>query len=161
VAVWDGAPAATEVELRVIQWLKEMSGFSPHAAGLLTSGGSMANFICLLAARSALDPDVREEGLAGKPPMTLYLTEETHYCVVKAAEMMGLGRKYIRRIALDSALRMDPAALAEAILADRRSDMRPMAVVATLGTVSTGACDDLLALTPIAVLKTGSGGNQT
>jgi glutamate/tyrosine decarboxylase-like PLP-dependent enzyme len=146
VAVWEGAPAATEVELRVIEWLKEMTGYAPGAAGILTSGGSMANFACLLAARSAADPQARSLGLSGRTPMTIYLTEETHYCVPKAAEMMGLGRQHLRFIPMDDALRMDPQALRAQIRADRAAKLRPMAVAATLGTVNSGACDDLSAL---------------
>jgi aromatic-L-amino-acid/L-tryptophan decarboxylase len=146
VAVWDGAPSATEVELRVIEWLKEMSGYASQAGGLLTSGGSMANFICLLAARSAADPLAREQGLANRPPFTLYITEETHYCVLKAAEMMGIGRRNVRFVPIDAGLRMKPVALAQQIRSDRETGFRPLAVVATLGTVNTGACDDLLAL---------------
>jgi len=146
VAVWDGAPAATEVELRVIEWLKEMSGYAPQAGGILTSGGSVANFTCLLAARSAADPAAREEGLSGRPPLSLYITDETHYCVLKAAEMMGLGRQYVRRVPTDSQLRMDPYALAKMLAADRKAGLRPMAVAATIGTVNSGACDDLIAL---------------
>lgn len=149
VAVWDGAPAATEVELLVIEWLKEMSGYSPGAGGLLVSGGSMANFVCLQAARAAADPQARERGLAGQPPFSLYITSETHYCVSKAAEMMGIGRRFVRKIPVDAALRMDPSALAAQIQADRQAGLRPMAVAATLGTVNSGACDDLVALAQV------------
>ena len=146
VAVWDGAPSATEVELRVIEWLKELAGYAPGAGGILTSGGSMANFVCLQAARAAADPQARQEGLAGKPPFTLYTTTETHYCVPKAAEMMGIGRQYVHQVPLDGELRMDPQALVELLLADRQAGLRPLAVVATLGTVNSGACDDLVRL---------------
>lgn len=146
VAVWEGAPAAVEVELRVIEWMKEITGFSSGAGGILTSGGSMANFVCLLAARSAADPEVRNLGLAGRKPLIIYITEETHYCIPKAAEMMGIGRQYLHLIPVDSQLRMDPAALRSQIRADREAGFKPMAVAATLGTVNSGACDDLVAL---------------
>lgn len=146
VAVWDGAPAATQVELLVIGWLKALSGYDPAAGGLLTSGGSMANFVCLQAALAAADPGVREAGLSGGAPFTVYVTSETHYCVMKAAEMMGLGRKYVRAVPVDEQLRMSPEALADQIQADRAAGLRPLAVAATLGTVNTGACDDLVAL---------------
>ena len=146
VAVWDGAPAATEVELRVLQWLKEMSGYAPGAGGILTSGGSSANFAGLLAARAAADPQARERGLFGATPMTIYITRETHYCVPKAAVMMGIGRQQVRVVPVDAGLRMDPQALAGMIRADREAGLRPMAVAATLGTVSSGACDDLAAI---------------
>jgi aromatic-L-amino-acid/L-tryptophan decarboxylase len=146
VAVWDGAPAATEVELLVIEWIKEMSGYAPGAAGILASGGSMASFICLVAARSAVLPEVREQGLYGMPPLTLYVTPETHYCIPKAAEMMGLGRRSVKTIPVDSELRMDPTALAEQIRLDLEAGFLPLAVAATMGTVNSGACDDLDAL---------------
>lgn len=149
VAVWDGAPAATEVELRVIEWLKEFTGYAPQAGGLLTSGGSMANFVCLLAARQALLPGVRQTGLRGAPPLALYLTRETHYCIPKAAEMMGLGRDSLRYVPVDSQLRMDPGALRELLKADRQAGYLPLAVAATLGSVNTGACDDLVAISRI------------
>ncbi len=146
VAVWDGAPAATQVELLVIDWLKALSGYTPTAGGLLTSGGSMANFVCLQAALTAADPGAREAGLSGGAPFTIYITSETHYCVMKAAEMMGLGRRYVRTVPVDEQLRMDPGALADQIRADRAAGLRPLAVAATLGTVNSGACDDLVTL---------------
>lgn len=146
VAVWDGAPAATEVELLVIEWIKEMSGYAPEAGGILTSGGSMANFICLLAARSAVLPEVRERGLYGARPLTLYITPETHYCIPKAGEMMGIGRSNVRTIPTDQDLRMDPHALNIQIMADLEAGYLPLAVAATMGTVNSGACDDLQAL---------------
>ncbi len=149
VAVYEGAPAATEVELRVLEWLKELSGCAPTARGILTSGGSMANFAGLMCARTALDPASRTEGLSGKPPMTVYITAETHYCIPKAAEMLGLGRKYVREVAMDANLRMDPVDLARQLDADIRAGLRPMAVAATLGTTSTGACDNLPALAQV------------
>lgn len=149
VAVWQGAPAATETERLVIRWLREMTGYAPTADGLLTSGGSMANFVALLAARTAAFPQVREVGLRQGPDLTVYLTDQTHYSVIKAVEMMGLGRRALRFVPTDAAFRMDPQALREAIRADRRAGRYPMAVVATLGTTNTGACDDLAALAQV------------
>ncbi|MFQ5615197.1 MAG: pyridoxal phosphate-dependent decarboxylase family protein [Anaerolineales bacterium] len=146
VSVWEGGPSATEVELRVIEWLKEITGYAPEAGGLLTSGGSMANFTGLQAARSAADPDVRFSGLTGKPPFTIYVTSETHYSICKAAEMMGIGWRYVRQIAMDSNLCMEPVDLRRQIQSDLAAGLRPMAVVGTLGSTSTGACDDLAAI---------------
>lgn len=71
VAVWQGAPSATEAERLVVRWLREIAGFAPTADGLLTSGGSMANFIALLAARQAAFPQVRQEGLRHAPDLTV------------------------------------------------------------------------------------------
>ncbi|MFO8036527.1 MAG: pyridoxal-dependent decarboxylase [Anaerolineales bacterium] len=146
VAVWDGAPAATEVEKMVIQWLIEISGYDPQGGGILTSGGSMANFTGLLAALSSVFPRVREQGVRDGPPLAVYLTSQTHYSVHKAVEMMGVGRKAIRTVPVDDDLRMDAEALAARIRGDRQKGTQPLAVVATLGTTSTGSCDDLLSL---------------
>lgn len=146
VAVWEGGPAATEVERRVVEWLREMSGFPAGAAGLLTSGGSMANFTGLLAARTAADPGVREDGLAGKPPFTIYITSETHISVCKGAEMAGIGRRYVRMVEVDDRLRMSPRDLEAQVRRDRQAGLHPMAVVATLGSTNTGTCDDLAAI---------------
>lgn len=149
VAVWEGAPAATEVERQVINWLIEISGYHPGGGGILTSGGSMANFSGLLAARSSLMPEVRQQGLRRGGPAAVYLTSQTHYSVHKGVEMMGLGRETIRSIPVDQHLRMDPDRLREQIDFDRRAGVRPMAVVATVGTTSTGACDDLVAISRV------------
>lgn len=146
VAVWDGAPAATEVEKVVVRWLIEISGYDPQGGGILTSGGSMANFTGLLAALSSLYPHIREKGVRSAPPLAVYLTSQTHYSVHKAVEMMGVGREAIRTVPVDGALRMDADALAARIRMDREKGIQPLAVVATLGTTSTGTCDDLLSL---------------
>jgi aromatic-L-amino-acid/L-tryptophan decarboxylase len=146
VAVWDGAPAATEVELLVLNWLKEMIGYPQESGAILTSGGSIANFVCLLAALSAAEPRIRRDGLYGMPQFTIYTTCETHYCIPKAVEMAGLGQRSIRQVAVDSELRMDPVSLAAQIHYDLAAGLRPLMVAATLGTVNSGACDDLIAL---------------
>jgi len=143
VAVWDGAPAATEVEKQVLRWIIEISGFHPGGGGILTSGGSMANFSGLLAARSAVFPAVRQQGLRDGPQLAVYLTSQTHYSVHKALDMMGLGREAARTVSIDEKLKMDPGDLREHLQRDRQSGVRPMAVVATVGTTSTGTCDDL------------------
>ena len=143
VAVWDGAPAATEVEKQVLEWLIEISGFHPDGSGILTSGGSMANFSGLLAARSAVYPAVRRHGLREGPALAVYLTSQTHYSVHKSLEMMGLGREAIREIPVDGQLKMDAHSLREHIQSDRQAGVRPIAVVATVGTTSTGICDDV------------------
>jgi len=149
VAVWGGAPAAAEIERLVIGWLIEVSGYHPEAGGLLTSGGSMVNFTGLAAARSRLDPGVRRHGLAGRPPQTVYLTSQSHYSLVKAVEMLGLGREWTRNVPVDDRLRMDPEALRRAIRQDRSRGFRPMAAAATLGTTGTGVCDPISSLAEV------------
>ncbi len=143
VAVWQGAPAATETERLVLRWLLSLSGYAPEAEGILTSGGSMANFVGMLLARQAAFPEVRQKGLRAMPPAAVYLSPEAHYSQVKAVEMMGLGKEAVRCIPTDAARRMRPDALQEAIRADKRRGIVPLAVGVTIGTTATGACDPI------------------
>ena len=149
VAVWQGAPAATEVERLALRWLLELTGYAPEAEGILTSGGSMANFIGLLLARQAAFPDVREHGVRSLPPVAFYLSPETHYSSVKAIEMMGFGKDAVRCVPTDRSRRMHPPSLRRAIRNDRREGIVPVAVVATLGTTATGACDPIAEIAEI------------
>jgi len=141
VAVWQGAPAATEAERLVLRWLLDLSGYAPDAEGILTSGGSMANFVGLLLARQAAFPEVRIHGVRSLPQVAFYLSPETHYSAVKAIEMMGFGKNAVRCVPTDHARRMHPPSLRRAIRRDRKQGIYPVAAVATVGTTTTGACD--------------------
>jgi glutamate/tyrosine decarboxylase-like PLP-dependent enzyme len=140
--------AATRVELQVLDWCKEVFGFPAGASGLLVSGGSEANLLGLAVARHAgAGFDEREQGLSAAPaPLVLYGSEETHLCVTKAVELLGLGRRALRRVPVNERYEIDLAALAQAIEADRLAGLRPFCVVGNVGTVNTGAIDDLAAL---------------
>lgn len=140
------APVATEIEAQTVRWVAELIGYPTDCGGLLVSGGNMANFVPLLAARrAAADWDVRAEGLArdGAPRMRVYASAETHTWIQKATDLAGLGTDAIRWIPTDDALRMRTDALREAIARDRAAGERPMMVVGTGGSVSTGAVDPL------------------
>ena len=135
------------VELKVIAWLAELMGFPPDASGVLMSGGTMANLIGLAVARRAKAGfDVRTEGVAGGPPLTIYCSAEVHSWAQKAVELFGMGSRSLRRVPVDAALRMDVAALAAAIAADRAAGARPICVIGTAGTVNSAAIDDLPAI---------------
>ena len=144
-----GDHAAIYVERAAVRWLMELVGFPVEGSmGLLVSGGSMASLTCLAAARhraAAVDGwDVRARGLHGeRPPLVLYLSEEGHSCLRKAAEVLGLGQDGVRTIPVDAELRMDVAALAAAVARDRAAGRRPFCVAASAGTVNTGAIDPL------------------
>ena len=140
-----GNHAATYVEQESIGWLKRLVGFPESSMGLLLSGGSMATLTALAVARhAALGDAVRTDGLGrlSLPPV-VYRTSEGHACIQKAVELLGLGTRCLRTIAHDPGHRMIPAALDAALAADRSAGMLPMAVVASAGTVSTGAIDPL------------------
>src|SRR5258708_10864969 len=95
VTCWRSGPAAAEMELLCIRWLKEMLGYPADAAGLLVSGGSMANFAGLAAARSAKAPgNLVREGVSGQR-MCVYVSEEGHFSVAKAAGTAGVGGAHI------------------------------------------------------------------
>jgi glutamate/tyrosine decarboxylase-like PLP-dependent enzyme len=142
VSTFDTGPAL--VELQVLSWLKELFGFPAEAGGLLVSGGSMANFLGLAIARNLRAPfDVRQSGLAGGPPLTVYASTETHNSVRKAIEALGLGRDGLRSVPVDGDYRVDLRALARLVAEDRAAGRAPVAVVGNAGTVNTGATDDL------------------
>ena len=144
---WGGDHAAVHVENRVIRWLCELMGFPGDAQGILASGGSMANFIALAAARRAMTPgNVREDGLGDGPRLVVYASDQVHSCVDKAVDLLGIGTRYLRKIPSDDAFRMPMDGLARAVAADRAQGLRPAIVVGTAGTVNTGAVDPLDAI---------------
>ena len=138
-----GNHAGVHLERLVIRWLAALVGLPPGAGGLLASGGSMATVTALAAARQAHAPfDARADGLAGHLPLTVYAGSEVHSCAAKAVEMLGIGRRNLRL--LDGPdLRLDPHALDRELGAARLRSEHPIAVVASAGTVSTGAIDPL------------------
>jgi len=136
------------VENQVLDWCKEIVGLPLASSGLLVSGGSMANLVALAVARSVTGAtDVRSEGVAALPrPLTFYASSEVHSCMQKAVELLGHGAKSLRKISIDDRYRIDMAALAAAVAADRAAGLQPCAVVGTAGTINTGSVDDLAAL---------------
>jgi glutamate/tyrosine decarboxylase-like PLP-dependent enzyme len=143
---WRSAPAATEVERLVVDWLRQITGLPKNAGGILTSGGSLATFTALAVARSAKAPPATVRaglGRLGDKLMTLYVSDEGHMSVPRAAQLLGLGTAAVRVIPTDDRFRLDPTALEKAILADRRRGHLPFCVVANAGSVNTGAIDPL------------------
>ena len=150
-----GDHAAIYLERCAVRWLMELVGYPVgNSMGLLVSGGSMASLTALAAARhwaAAEDGwSVRREGLQnGHARLVLYLSEEGHSCLRKAAELMGLGTDAIHTVPVDENYRMDSNALRAAIAADRTAGLRPFCVAASAGTVNTGAIDRLDVLADI------------
>ena len=142
---WQLSPAASEIELHLTRWFAtELFGLPEGSGGLITSGGAMANFIGLKVARDRRAGwNVREEGLAGHAPLCLYLSDETHVVSVRGADMLGIGTDAVRHIAVDDGFRVSMEDLRAAITADREAGRVPFAVVASAGTVATGAVDPL------------------
>jgi len=128
------SPGAVRIENACAAWLANVIGYPSGASGTLTSGGSTANLTAVVAAREAKDP---EGGGA------VYVTRFAHYCIDKALHIAGRGRSPRRVIATDDAYRMSVEALEQALEEDKRNGVRPWLVVASAGTVDTGAIDPL------------------
>jgi aromatic-L-amino-acid/L-tryptophan decarboxylase len=138
------------VELQVIDWFKEVFGFPREATGLLVTSGSAANLTGLAVARDAHIPGGIEDGLAALSSRPLmYASEQVHNSVDKAAGMLGLGRSALRKVRTNADFTMDVAHLRELITTDREKGGRPICVIATAGTVASGAIDDLSAIADV------------
>ncbi|MGK7311602.1 MAG: pyridoxal phosphate-dependent decarboxylase family protein [Candidatus Longimicrobiales bacterium M2_2A_002] len=142
VGGWDLSPMASEIEAQAIRWVAELLDYPTDCGGLFVSGGNMANFTAAAAARAAADGEIRAAGVDGRR-LRIYGSRETHTWVQKTADLLGLGTDAIRWLRTDDQLRLDPEALARAIARDREVGGVPMMVVATAGSVSTGAVDPL------------------
>jgi len=154
---------ASTLEAETIGWIASRFGWhkrvgdAPAPAdallcdGTFTSGGNEANFTALALAITQRFPNAIEDGIAtiGARPV-LYASAESHHSLVKSAGLLGLGRKALRRVPVNDNLRLDTARLILQIEADYACGFVPFCIVATAGTTSSGAIDDLNALASIA-----------
>jgi aromatic-L-amino-acid decarboxylase len=145
LATW--AAAATRIEQQAVRWAAEFLGF-PAESGAFTSGGTVSNVTALAAARERALPGVRRTGLTDVRA-ALYCSDEAHYSVKRAAELLGIGADNVRTLPLDEHRRVRPDDVAEAIDADVAAGVVPIAVVATAGTTLTGAVDPIGALADV------------
>jgi aromatic-L-amino-acid decarboxylase len=140
--LWQTSPAATEMETRVLDWLRQMIGLPEGFTGVIQDTASSATLCAILTARErATDWQGNEEGLAACPPLTFYASEEAHSSVEKAIKIAGLGRRRLRLIPTDRKFAMRPDLLEAAISEDRAQGLLPAGVIATLGTTGVGAVD--------------------
>jgi aromatic-L-amino-acid/L-tryptophan decarboxylase len=143
--LWRTSPAATELEMLTLDWLRQMIGLPEHFFGAIADTAS-SNTLYALAAARELHPElrIREQGMIGRqdlPPVLIYCSEEAHSSVDKAVMTLGLGQNALRKIPTDDRLRLDADVLAAALERDRRTGAIPLAIVATVGTTSTTAID--------------------
>jgi aromatic-L-amino-acid/L-tryptophan decarboxylase len=145
--LWRTAPAATELEEHVLNWLRQMIGLSDSFNGMICDTASMSTFHALAAAREGVagisGHSVRDDGICGpgSPVLRIYASEQAHSSVEKSAMALGIGRRGLAKIGTDSEFRMDVQALESAIATDLLEGVRPFAVVATVGTTSTTSID--------------------
>lgn len=133
------------VELQVIDWCKTMLGYPLTASGLLTSGCSSSNLIGLAVARNAKAGfDLRSKGMqAAQQQMIIYCSEEAHYSIQKAVELLGFGSNALHQVPVNEFLQIDLVALKEAIKNDRENGLLPICIIGAAGTTNTGSIDDL------------------
>lgn len=136
VGAWFGAPAASRLESNVIDWFAQLMGYPSSTRGILTSGGSLANFSGIVTARRHLLGDDLQRG-------TMYASNQTHHCVMKSAILAGLPEKNIRLIDTDENYRVLPDAVETAIRDDLAAGLKPFLVVGNAGTTNSGAIDPL------------------
>ena len=148
MTAWRSSPSGITIERTVVRWLAEAVGCKGFY-GTLTGGGSPANLMGLAMAREAKTPG-NEHGLWGANAGVIYASEQVHMAVPKAVAMLGIGRDHLRYIACDDAYRMLPAELERAVREDEANGRTPIAVVASAGTVNTGAIDPLREIATIA-----------
>ena len=148
MTAWRSSPSGVTLERTVVRWLAEAVGCRSFF-GTLTGGGSAANLMGLTMAREAKTP-ANERGLYGTPRGVVYASEQVHMAVPKAVAMIGIGRENLRTIACDDSYRMIPSRLQDAIQLDKAQGLIPIAVVASAGTVNTGAIDPLREIAEIA-----------
>lgn len=134
--VFAAAPALVQLEANVLRWFGEIVGYPPEARGLLTSGGSLAALTAIVTARRERLPD---DFLSG----TLYLSDQAHHSLVKAAVLAGFPPGNVREVPTDGGFRIRLDALADAVAEDRRRGKTPFLVVGNAGTVNTGSVDPL------------------
>ncbi len=141
--VWQAAPALVQLETNVLRWLCKIARLPPGSGGILTTGGSLASFSAIVAARRERLP---ENFLSG----VLYASDQTHYAVSKAAMLAGFPAENVREIPTDEKARIRLDLLEERIAADRKAGFMPFLVCGNAGTTNTGAVDDLAALADLA-----------
>lgn len=143
--------APVYVEQQVVKWFAELMRFPASAGGILISGGTMANVLGLAVARvQKAGWDLRKTGVTGGPPLRVYASGEVHSWLAKACEFLGMGNEAFHRVPARADFTVDVEAMAAAIAADRAAGLRPFCIVASVGTVQTGASDDLHALADLA-----------
>jgi aromatic-L-amino-acid decarboxylase len=142
--LWRTAPAAAELEEVALSWLRQMLDLPAQFAGVIYDTASVSSLHAIAAARENLNLDIREQGLSGRtdlPLLRVYASEQSHSSIDKAAIALGLGQRALRKIPCDAQFRMDADALARAVEEDKRNNILPFCVVATVGTTSTTSID--------------------
>ncbi|MBF2760770.1 MAG: aspartate aminotransferase family protein [Ectothiorhodospiraceae bacterium AqS1] len=150
--LWQTSPAATELERRMIEWLRDAVGLPAKFGGVIQDTASSATLAAVLTMRErALDGKGNSRGLAGQPALRIYASNEVHSSIDRALWFSGIGADNLVRIPTAGPMRgMILERLRDAIAADRAAGFLPAGIVAAVGGTSTGACDDIAAVSQVA-----------
>ena len=150
--LWQTSPAATEMETRMLDWLRQAIGLPSGFAGVIQDSASSATLAAVLTMRErALGWAGNRDGLSGQPRIRIYASAEAHTSIDRAIWVAGIGQENLVRIETGGPFRsMNPAALEAAIVADLAAGHLPAGIVACTGGTGTGACDDIAAIVNIA-----------
>jgi aromatic-L-amino-acid decarboxylase len=141
---WETSPAAAELEEKMMEWLKEITGLPAHFHGVIQDSASTATLVAILTAREKYSGyRVNEAGFKDTSIFRVYCSTETHSSIEKAVKVAGLGRQNLVKVGVDEQFRMDVSALEIAIERDLAGGFKPICVVATLGTTGVTAIDPL------------------
>ncbi|MBP1646564.1 MAG: aromatic-L-amino-acid decarboxylase [Bacteroidetes bacterium] len=144
---WATSPAATELEERAMEWLREMIGLPAGFTGVIQDTASTATLCSILTAREARsDYTINSRGFTPEHRVTVYCSSEAHSSVEKAVKIAGIGKEHLRKIPVDAAYAMKPDALETAIRTDIAAGYSPLCVIAALGTTGSTAIDPLRAV---------------
>jgi len=147
MAVYEMGPVATVMEHHLVRWMCSRLGWGDRAGGVFTSGGSAGNLTALLAARQAKAGfDVWEAGNAGGPPLAVLVSEQAHYCIRRAVQIMGWGSAGVVSVPTDARFRMRADALPDAWRSAESEGRKIIAVVASACSTATGSFDPLEAI---------------
>ena len=144
---WATSPAATELEIRMIDWLGQMLGLPWR--GCIQDTASSATLCAVLAARERL-ADINQTGFYTQKPMTAYTSEHAHSVLQKAVWIAGMGERFLRLIPADRHFAMQSEALREAVARDVAAGFRPAIVMSTVGTTSSTAVDPVAEIATVA-----------
>ena len=150
--LWQTSPAATEMETRMIDWLRQSVGLADDFSGVIQDTASTATLAAVLTMRErALNWQGNEEGLSGKRPLRIYCSCEVHTSVDRAIWIAGIGQENLIRVPTHGSTRaMDPNALDANIAEDIAAGLTPAGIVACIGGTGTGACDNITEVCDIA-----------
>ncbi|AZO38264.1 aspartate aminotransferase family protein [Mesorhizobium sp. M2A.F.Ca.ET.037.01.1.1] len=150
--LWQTSPAATELETRIVDWMRQALGLPEGLSGVIQDSASSATLAAVLTMRErALDWQGNKKGLAGQGKLRVYSSDQVHTSIDRAIWVSGIGEENLVRIPVSGRFRaMDPAALEAAIVADRAAGLLPAGIIACVGGTSIGGTDDIAAVAAVA-----------